>query len=251
MTDTITTDNSAEATGPAASQVIAGIELGELLDSAVRKAVAAEFATTAKSIAAEVVGAFLTDEVRAQMTETAAHEAELALNPPVVIPEPADEPEPEPEEEEEEEEATPLRYPTVQAFVEQWVSEIYRREVSERNVENRRRWCPQWWKHGEAKARLEACWHAFEDLRHGETVEQSLFWLIHMDPHMVRLFDPDGPFKYCSPNDGHHSHLAALPVVPAPAGYSSSDVVSETEHPSGLVIPTGPPSRGVVVARFP
>ncbi|WP_159850511.1 DUF4913 domain-containing protein [Nocardia sp. CY41] len=244
MTDTTTDNNaSAEAIGSAAAQAIAGIELGELLDSAVRKAVGAQFAAAAKSIAAEVVGAFLTDEVRAQMTETAAHEAELALNPPVEAARADDG-------QEDEEQEPQQKYPTVQAFVEQWVSEVYRREVSEHNIETKRRWCPQWWRHGEAKARLEALWNAFEALRQGETVEQSLFWLVHLDPHMTRLFDPEGPFKYCSPNEGHHGHLAALPVVPAPANYSSSDV-NQTEHPSGLVIPTGPARRRVVIAQFP
>ncbi|MBF6284483.1 DUF4913 domain-containing protein (plasmid) [Nocardia farcinica] len=245
MTDTTTDNNaSAEATGAVAAQVIAGIELGELLEAAVRKAVGAQFAAAAKSIAAEVVGNFLTDEVRAQMTETAAHEAELALNPPVVVPEHEDE-------DEDEEEEPQLKYPTVQAFVEQWVSEVYRREVSERNIENKRRWCPQWWRHGEAKARFEALWHAFEALRQGETVEQSVFWLVHLDPHMTRLLDPEGPFKYCSPNEGHNAHLAALPVVAAPANYSSSDVETEPEHPSGLVIPTVSTRRRVVIAQFP
>ncbi|MGW4719724.1 DUF4913 domain-containing protein [Nocardia sp. NPDC004260] len=248
MTDTTTDNNtSAEAIGSAAAQAIAGIELGELLDSAVRKAVGAQFAAAAKSIAAEVVGNFLTDEVRAQMTETAAHEAELALNPPVEAA--RAEVEPAGDGQEDEEQEPQQKYPTVQAFVEQWVSEVYRREVSERNIENKRRWCPQWWRHGEAKARLEALWHAFEALRQGETVEQSLFWLVHVDPHMTRLLDPEGPFKYCSPNKGHHAELAALPVVPAPANYSSRDVV--TEHPSGLVIPTGPARRRVVIAQFP
>ncbi|MEU2258544.1 DUF4913 domain-containing protein [Nocardia xishanensis] len=243
MTDTINTTESA------AAQVIAGIELGELLNTAIRKAVIAEFAAEAKSTAVEVVGAFLTPDVRAQMTETAAHEAELALNPPVVATEP-DEPVDDEPEDEGEEETPQHKYPTVQAFVEGWVSQVYRREVSERNVETKRRWCPQWWRHGEAKARLEALWHAFEDLRQGESVEQSLFWLVHLDPHMTRLLDPEGPFKYCSPNEGHHPDLAALPVVPAPANYSSSDV-SEPDHPSGLVIPTVSTRRRVVIAQFP
>ncbi|MBF6548883.1 DUF4913 domain-containing protein [Nocardia brasiliensis] len=247
MTDTLNTNNhaSARAAGSAAAQAISGIELGALLDTAVRQAVGAQFAAAARSIATEVVGAFLTDEVRAQMTETAAHEAELALNPSVVVSAADD------QDEQDEDEQPRLQYPTVQDFVEQWVSEVYRREVLERNVESRRRWCPQWWKHGEARARLGALWLAFEALRQGETVEQSLFWLVHLDPHMTRLLDPEGPFKYCSPNEGHHGLLAALPVVPAPANYSSSDVDTETEHPSGLVIPTGPARRRVLIAQFP
>lgn len=251
MTDTITTDNSAEAA--AAQAIPSGIELGELLDAAVRKAVGAKFADAAKGIADKVVGDFLTDEVRAQMTETAIHEAELALNPPIEVPEPDDEDQDDGEQEdtaEAEEQQPERRYPTVQAFVEGWVSEVYRRETTEHNIENHRRWCPEWWRHGEAKARLEALWDAFETLRQGESVEKSVFWLVHADPHMTRLFDPDGVFKYCSPREGHHGHLAALPVVPAPANYSSSDIDDEvTEpHPSGLVIPTVS-SRSRVVFR--
>lgn len=265
MTDTINTTahdapGDAEGTAPldaAAAQAVSGLDLDGVLGDVVRRAVSAQYAAAAKEIAAEAVGQILTDDMRAQMAAAAVAEAQAALAPPIEVPEPEDEDE-DPAagqgEAEEAEEEPQRRYPTVQAFVEGWVSEVYRRETTEHNVENVRRWCPEWWRHGEAKARFEALWDAFEALRLGETVEKSVFWLVHADPHMTRLFDPDGVFKYCSPNEGHHGHLAALPVVPAPANYSSSDLddeVTEPEHPSGLVIPTVPTRRRVVIPEFP
>jgi hypothetical protein len=256
MTDTIDT-GTAQAAGAAAEgtavlesaavQAVTGFDLDGLLGDVVRKAVSAQYAAAAKEIAAEAVGQILTDDLRARMAAAAVAEAQAALDPPIEVPEAGEDAE---QEGEAGEEPTLRRYATVQAFVEEWVSEVYRRETTERNIENHRRWCPEWWRHGEAKARFEALWDAFEALRQGETVEMSVFWLVHADPHMTRLFDPEGVFKYCSPAVGHHGQLAALPVVPAPANYGSSDVdteVTEPEHPAGLVIPSVPTRRRVVI----
>lgn len=262
MTDTTTSTNSAAATngetaaaGAAAAQVITAGELGELMDAALRKAVAAKFAEAAKDTAAQVVEQFLTDDVRKQMTETAIHAAELALNPPVA--EPEAEPAAEEEQGEEQEAEEPqTEYPDVQTFVQKYVCEVYRREVSDRGVKTQRRWCPQWWRHGEAKARFEALWMAFEALRQGETIEQSIFWLTHFGPTMAALLDPEGPFKYCSVAGGHQHQgaLVALPVVAAPENYSNSNPAaeSEPEHPAGLVIATVPTRRRVLLRpEFP
>ncbi|WP_063709979.1 DUF4913 domain-containing protein, partial [Nocardia transvalensis] len=227
MTDTTpSTNGAAPATGDspdsggttaaesAAAHSIPAGDLGELMDAAIRKAVSAQFATAAKDIAADVVAKFLTADVRKQMAETAVHEAEQALNPPP----PVEEPEPEPEPEVPAEPEPPKRlYATVQAFVENYVCHVYRREVSDIGLEGKRRWCPEWWRHGEARGRFEALWTAFEALRHGETVEMSIFWLTHFAPTMAALLDPEGPFQYCSVPDGHRPDLVALPVAPAPA----------------------------------
>ncbi|WP_280336091.1 DUF4913 domain-containing protein [Nocardia wallacei] len=259
MTDT-TSINGAAANGdgavpaesPAAHSIPAA-DLGELMDTAIRKAVTAEFGAAAKDIAADVVAKFLTADMRKAMAETAIHEAELALNPPV----PAEEPEPEPVAPDEPEPPRRL-YATVEDFVQQYVCELYRREVSEIGLEGKRRWCPEWWRHGEARARFEALWMAFEALRHGETVEMSIFWLTHMGPTMAALLDPEGPFKYCSVPKGHHAGLVALPVVAAPENYSNSDYQPDggeelpDHYAGGLVVETGPARRGrVVLERFP
>ncbi len=51
-------------------------------------------------------------------------------------------------------------YPTLPQWVDEWLLPVYRRSVSG----HRRAWCPQWWQHPEAVARLEALWRAWEYL---------------------------------------------------------------------------------------
>ncbi|MBV7708203.1 DUF4913 domain-containing protein [Nocardia nova] len=227
--DAAATNSSAAAAGSAAAQFIPAAELGELMDAVVRKAVGAKFAETARDIAAEVVEKLLTPEIREQMAETAAHEAELALNPPVVTPEPEPEPvaaaEAEPE----------LKYPDVETFVEKYVAHVFRREVSMQGTENKIRWCRDWYLHGEVHARFEALWMAFEALRQGPGPEQSSFWLNHFSPMMREIFDPEGPFKYCTVSGGHRDKLVPLPWNPAPRAGAS-----QAGQFSGIVVPTGP-----------
>lgn len=229
MTDTTTATNGAGPAGSAAAQIIPAAELGELMDAVVRKAVTAKFAEQARDIAAEVVEKLLTPEIREQMAETAAHEAELALNPPVVS-------EPEPEPVVVEEEKPKNEYENEYDFVQDYVCNVYRREIagSSRTAKQNFRWCPQWWRHGEARGRLHALWMAFEALRQGESVEQSVFWLTHFGPQMAALMDPEGPFKHCSP-EGHNVHgvLAKLPMDPWP-GETEAEATA-----SGLVVSSG------------
>ncbi|OBA50871.1 hypothetical protein A5780_30750, partial [Nocardia sp. 852002-20019_SCH5090214] len=189
--------------------------------------------------------------IREQMAETAAHEAELALNPPVALVEP----EPEPQQESAPAEEPQRLYASVYEFVEDYVAQVYRREVTGRSSDRTRRWCPQWWRHGEARGRLKALWMAFESLRQGETVEQSVFWINHFTPHMNALFDTEGPFKFCSAVDGHQTQnaLVALPVVPWPGDDEDADQPGPV-HPSGLVLPqhgTVHHRRVVQTTKFP
>ncbi|OBA68476.1 hypothetical protein A5780_00260, partial [Nocardia sp. 852002-20019_SCH5090214] len=185
-----------------------------------------------KEIAAKVVEDLLTPEIREQMAETAAHEAELALNPPV---EPAPEPEPEPVAAAEAEPA--LKYPDVETFVEKHVAHLYRREVSMQGSEVKIRWCREWYLHGEVHARFEALWMAFEALRQGPGPEQSTYWLNHFSPMMREILDIEGPFKYCSVSGGHQEQLIALPFNPAPRANPSQ---AQTAQLSGIVVPTAP-----------
>ncbi|WP_234391494.1 DUF4913 domain-containing protein, partial [Nocardia suismassiliense] len=73
-------------------------------------------------------------------------------------------------------------------------------------------WCPRWREHPEAVLRLTALWKAREHLRTRGAVGMSAWWLDHVGPHMRRLLDPNGPFKYCSIRNGHKDLLAPLPV---------------------------------------
>lgn len=221
-------DNEATASAAAIESAAAQVLSGGELDKVLRKAVNDAYAGVAKTLAADALEKVLTDDVRAQMAATALSSARTVLDP-------------------EQQKPKGTEYPNVQGFVEGFVADIYRREVSERNAERYRRWCPQWWLHGEARSRFHALWMAFEELRQGDGVEQSVFWLTHFTPHMNALLDPDGPFKYCSPAAGHHDDLSALPFIPAPANYDSAEV----EHPSGLIIPSTPTRRVRVRQEFP
>ncbi len=109
-----------------------------------------------------------------------------------------------------------LCYPSLEAFVEQQLAPMWRRNLSA----NALTWCPEWWRHAEAIARLEALWRAWEHLRLDPALGMSVWFRDHADPHMSVLLDADGPFKGCSPEEGkgHSPRLAALPCSSPPAG---------------------------------
>ncbi|MGW4094987.1 DUF4913 domain-containing protein [Nocardia sp. NPDC004750] len=241
------TDNATQPTIPAADadateRVVPQMDLGELLDTAIRKAVTTQISAEAKKIADGVIADMLTPEVIAGMRETAILEAELALNPaPQPEPEPVPEPEPELElevEAEQEPEPRELMFPTVKEFVEDYVIEIYRRKVSILN--GRLHWCPLWWVHGEVVARFQALHQAFEHLRQGQETELATWWLVYFDPMMERIFDKTGPFEFCSVAEGHSNRLPKLPVVIAPPEVFEDDSYDQPVTPSGLVVPAAP-----------
>jgi hypothetical protein len=106
-----------------------------------------------------------------------------------------------------------LYYLTVGEWVQEWLFPVYRRSVRG----HERTWCPQWWKHAEAVARLEALWRAWEHLRQDPATGLSVWFRDHADHHMTVLLDADGPFKGC---DGQHSDRPVddLPHDPPPEG---------------------------------
>ena len=81
-----------------------------------------------------------------------------------------------------------------------WLLAVYRRSTRGQA----RVFCPQWWKHPEAIARMDALWRAFEQLRQDPGTGMSVFWRDHVDHHLTVLLDADGPFKGCE--DGHSEH---------------------------------------------
>lgn len=100
----------------------------------------------------------------------------------------------------------PLHFPSLDRFVEDYLAVIYRRDITMAGT----RWCPEWWKHGEAIARLEAMWRAWELLRLDPGEGGSNWWLMHADPHMRVLLSDLGPFKNC--RGGNHSEERSLPL---------------------------------------
>ncbi|WP_432198582.1 DUF4913 domain-containing protein [Streptomyces sp. bgisy027] len=90
---------------------------------------------------------------------------------------------------------------------------VYGREIT-----TGRPWCHQWQEHPEAVARLHALWLVWQqltDVQAGLT-GPSTWHRDHLDPALLQLRTPDGPFGACTTNAArpHHRLLAS----PEPAG---------------------------------
>lgn len=112
--------------------------------------------------------------------------------------------------------ADPL-YASIDAFMTDYLAPIIRRRLN-RSIAV---WCPSWWRHPEAVARIGSLWRAFEYLRMDPALGLSTWWLHHADPHLRALMDPEhGPFAVCDVQEGHSAHeLVPLPLNPAPPGF--------------------------------
>ncbi len=113
-------------------------------------------------------------------------------------------------------------YKNVVEFVDAYLRHVYQRQVSDTTDAV---WCPEWWAHHEAVARLDAVWRAWEHFRLNRRTGLSEWFIDHADPHMGKLLDPAGPFKYCSARHGHRKLLAPLPLTTPPAGLFDHDVI--------------------------
>ncbi|WP_406133201.1 DUF4913 domain-containing protein [Streptomyces zaomyceticus] len=90
---------------------------------------------------------------------------------------------------------------------------VYGREIT-----TGRPWCRQWQEHPEAVARLHALWLAWQQLTDAEAglAGPSTWHRDHLDPTVLQIRSPDGPFGACttSPTRPNHRLLAS----PEPAG---------------------------------
>lgn len=113
------------------------------------------------------------------------------------------------------EETSQLRYADVEAWLVGWLAEAIERRIG-RSVA----WCPEWFRHPEAVARLTALWHAWEQARSEAGRAMSQWWLDDADGHLAAITDRDnGPFRDCSVDQGHYGNFTPLPVTPAPTGW--------------------------------
>jgi uncharacterized protein DUF4913 len=71
-------------------------------------------------------------------------------------------------------------FATLPEWIEQWLLPTYRRSVRG----HERVWCPEWWRHPEAVARLDALWRAWEHLRLDAATGLSVWFRDHADHHM-------------------------------------------------------------------
>ncbi|WP_236244032.1 DUF4913 domain-containing protein [Streptomyces sp. CC210A] len=103
------------------------------------------------------------------------------------------------------------------AALTRWVHDLLL-PVYGREITTGRPWCQQWQEHPEAVARLHALWLAWQQLTDAEAglTGPSTWHRDHLDPTLLQLRTPDGPFGACttSPSRPNHRLLAS----PEPAG---------------------------------
>jgi Domain of unknown function (DUF4913) len=168
------------------------------VEASARDAVRSAMRRRLEGIAATAVDEILTEPMLIHLREAADQAARDALftpTPPDVPPEPT------------------LYYPTLMAYVTEYLTPLYRRSVSGTATT----WCAQWWKHAEGITRLEALWRSWEHLRQNPHTGMSDWLRDHADHHMAVLLSADGPFKGCKP-DKHAERLAKLPTAEPPDG---------------------------------
>ena len=96
--------------------------------------------------------------------------------------------------------------------------------LQEKDTEKRAlAWCPLWWHHIEAVTRISALWHGWEKTRLESGAALSTWILDHADRHMDRLHNPQGPFRYCSPKDGHTRKAIPFIVAEYPDYLTTTD----------------------------
>ncbi|CAL9534405.1 DUF4913 domain-containing protein [Streptomyces sp. enrichment culture] len=89
-----------------------------------------------------------------------------------------------------------------------WVSDLLL-PVYGREVTSAQPWCPRWWEHLEAVARLHALWLAWQEYTDPEAGASgpAVWHRDHLGPVMAELRAPNGPFAGCRP-DGHRPKQA-------------------------------------------
>jgi hypothetical protein len=118
-----------------------------------------------------------------------------------------------------------LYFPSLPAFVEEYLALTYRRAMSTHSAT----WCAQWWRHPEAVVRLDALWRAWEHLRLDPATGMSVWLRDHADHHMAVLLSSDGPFHGCSPDKHTARPLAPLACEPPPPELFDVDVLPTAE----------------------
>jgi hypothetical protein len=94
-----------------------------------------------------------------------------------------------------------------------WVSDLLL-PVYGREVTSSQPWCPRWWEHLEAVARLHALWLAWQEYTDpaAGTSGPAVWHRDHLGPVLSELRSPTGPFAGCK--QGSHRPKAAPVVEP-------------------------------------
>jgi hypothetical protein len=101
----------------------------------------------------------------------------------------------------------------LEGWVKDWVVNLL-----ERRATQRRRWCPYWFDHPEVVTRMRLLMLSHRQVvERGSALDQSSWFLDHLDRHLDALQCEDGPFASCSPE--RHSPHRGLRVASIPGGW--------------------------------
>jgi hypothetical protein len=101
------------------------------------------------------------------------------------------------------------RYRSLGEFLAEFLAPHYCRQVTDKGDTV---WCPEPWLHPEALRRLGGLWLSHQHMLWSTDLCAEDNWWTRADRTMELLFDPSGPFKYCSVRGGHKEMLAPLPM---------------------------------------
>jgi hypothetical protein len=107
-------------------------------------------------------------------------------------------------------------FPNFQTWMVEWLAPTVHRPLRSGVM-----WCPEWWRHDEAVARLDALWRAWEAARAEGGAGMAYWWDMHFDAHWAVLTSDRGPFAACK--DRVHApvgkQLDMLPCDPPPENW--------------------------------
>jgi Domain of unknown function (DUF4913) len=113
------------------------------------------------------------------------------------------------------------QYPTVEAWVRDYLLPSSPRPSAELGASGRCRWCEQWWRHDEAVTILTALWYGWEHA--AVQTPDVLDWLPRLYHLLPILCGDDGQVRLCTPANGDlppcHDMPPVAEVTPAPAGW--------------------------------
>ncbi|WP_217245553.1 DUF4913 domain-containing protein [Streptomyces sp. AC602_WCS936] len=114
-----------------------------------------------------------------------------------------------------------------------WVSDlllpVYGREVSSSQP-----WCPRWWEHLEAVARLHALWLAWQECTDAAagSAGPAVWHRDHLGPALAELRSPVGPFAGCK--EGSHRAKTVPVVEPYDDGRTPQDAAEPDPYDGNL-----------------
>jgi hypothetical protein len=180
-TPTIDLGNAPEATaGDLIDAQIADAFDPLVLAKIVRDETQREIRKQISKVAVQAVRSALTPERLEQIRQIAEAAAQTALEEGSAA-------------EDEDDDTPSLYYPSLDAWVREWLVPLYRRKVGEEGRADRR-WAAEWFRSDEAVARLDALWRAWEFLRLDARTGMSVWFRDHADHHMAVLMSPGGPW---------------------------------------------------------